>query len=413
MKARMSLQLTAFWQVTEHWLKIIRVIILRFIREGFTYRTSALTYNTLLALVPLLAVIFSFISLFHAARAVGEKVQHYIFANFVPATGQVVDHYLTSFISQAAKLPPLGIIMLVVVAIMLMLTIERTFNDIWYVKVRRKGVIAFLRYWAIITLAPIFIGLSFAISSYIFSLSFVARTTASLGIQTSLLDISPFLLTTVALTILNIIVPNCKVKIRYGLLGGVVSAIFFELAKHGFATYTLYMSSYRLIYGAIAAIPIFLLWVYISWFIILCGALLAHAAATTEKTYKGPIVCGFLHAFLIMDLLWEAQQVGKERSLRQITHHLKGNFRFSTDIVLQQLLKSGLIKRTENSGFVSAYDCAHLSLYDFAEKVPWPLPHLDSLSGFESNRFKALHAILIEYNKMLSAALTIPMARLF
>ena len=100
-----------------------------------------------------------------------------MFENFVPATGQTLERYFSNFTTQATKLPPVGIVVLVVVSVMLMLTIERTLNDVWYVKVRRRGVFAFLLYWAIITMGPVFIGLSFAMSSYIVSLSFFASNT--------------------------------------------------------------------------------------------------------------------------------------------------------------------------------------------------------------------------------------------
>lgn len=269
-------------QIILFWIKIIRIIILRFIREGFTYRVSALTYATLLGIVPVFGVLFSFLSVFHRFHHLGIKIQHYVFENFIPATGTTLETYFSNFTRQAVKLPPVGLVVLIIVSIMLMLTIERTFNDIWKVGVRRRGLVSFVFYWAVITIGPVCLGLSFVLSSYVFSLSFIANNTALLGMEKFLLDVSPFLLTAAGLTLLNFIVPSCKLKFRFALLGGVVSAVLFELAKHVFASYAYHITTYTLIYGAIAVIPLFLVWIYTSWFIVLLGVMLAHTAATME-----------------------------------------------------------------------------------------------------------------------------------
>lgn len=396
-----------------HWLKIMRIIVVRFFSQGFAYRVSALTYTTLLGIVPVFAVLFFFLSLFRVFNDLGLKVQHYIFSNFVPATGEMIEKYFANFTSQAAKLPPVGIIALIAISIMLMFTIEQTFNDVWYVKVRRKGVRKFLLYWAIITIGPLSIGLSFFVSSYVFSSAVFSHNSALLGLQRSFLSISPFLLTAIGLTIMNVVVPNCKVKFRYGLLGGVLSAVFFELAKFGFAHYAYYMSSYRLIYGAIAIIPLFLLWIYISWFIILAGAILAHAAATTEKTYQGASLNPYIHAILILKALWSAQQAGDELSFKQIMLQVEGRFAVPTDVVLQDLLHSGLIKRTENSGFVIAFDFDHLTLYDFTNLVPWSVPNAEDLKQITSPRLSALKQCLLAFDTTFQAHFNVGLSKFF
>jgi membrane protein len=263
-----------------YWVEIIRIIITRFIKEGFTYRVSALTYATLLAIVPVFGVLFSVLSVFQVFHNLGGRIQAYIFENFIPATGHALEGYFSNFIGQATKLPPVGIMILIIVSIMLMLTIERTFNDIWTVTVRRRGLIASLFYWAIITMGPICLGVSFALSSYLFSSSLLAGNLTLLGLHKFLLHSAPFLLTAVALTLLNLIVPNCQVKFRFALLGGLFSAVLIELAKQVFAHYAYQITTYTLIYGAIAVIPLFLVWIYTAWFIVLIGVMLAHTVAT-------------------------------------------------------------------------------------------------------------------------------------
>jgi len=397
-----------------HWVKIIRIIVVRFIREGFTYRVSALTYTTLLAMVPVFGVLFSFLSLFRVFHNEGARIQHYMFENFVPATGQTLEQYFSNFTTQATKLPPVGIVVLVVVSVMLMFTIERTLNDVWYVKVRRRGVFAFLLYWAIITMGPVFIGLSFAMSSYIVSLSFFASNTTLLGIHNKMLEISPFLFTAVGLTILNLIVPNCRVKFRFAFLGGVVSAIFFELAKQAFANYAYHISNYELIYGAIAIIPLFLVWIYTSWFIILAGTMLAHAAATTEKKYRGPSLNPYLHAFLIIRELWLVQKNSCELSLRMLIRRLEhNNNRIPTDMVLQQLVHSNLVKRTDHGGYMLAFDCERFTLNDLTDRLIWPLPHANDLKKIEGQYLDAIKQRLLKIDEMLCKQCQVMLSELF
>ena len=373
-----------------HWLKVFRVIVVRFIKDGFTYRASALTYTTLLALVPLMAVLFSVLSAFPVFKNVGDQIQGYAFEHFVPATGKVVEGYLTTFAAQASKLSGIGIALLIITAVMLLLTIERSFNEVWRVKVGRKGVVAFLTYWAIITLGPIFIGLSFIISSYVFSL----RILSEVSQHALVLNLLPFILIVIGFTVLNVIVPNCRVKFRYALLGGFISAIFFEIARRLFALYALHFQSYHLIYGALAAIPLFLIWVYVCWLIILLGALISHTVATEQKDYKGPVINEFLQAYLIISLVWKGHQNGGGYSLKKINKLLPGNYHQSMEYMLAELRRLKLIQKTEEGLYVINQSCDHLTLRELTDRLPWPLPKFDEISKHKHDEFKGLKGVL-------------------
>lgn len=271
-----------FQNITIHWLKVFKAISIRFVTEGLTYRASALTYTTLLALVPLLTVLFYILSFFPLFQNVGLQIQDYVFQNFVPLAGATVQAYMLTFVEQASTLSWFGIAGLAITALMLLFTIERSFNEIWQVKAAHKRLIPFLRYWIIMMLSPILIAFAFVISSYVFSIKILSNVSHSVG----LLSILPFILMVIALTLLNIIVPNCRVKFRYGFLGGFISAVLFECARRLFGFYALHLSFYQFIYGPLVAIPLFLVWVYVCWLIILLGALISHAAATEKKTYR-------------------------------------------------------------------------------------------------------------------------------
>lgn len=248
----------------------------RLVEEKYTYRASALAFTTLLAVVPLLSVILSIIAIFPFFDRFVELTQDYILTNFIPTSSNVIQFYLEEFIKKSSHLPTVGLFFLLITSIMLILTVEHTLNEIWHVQMRRKKWFSFLIYWAVLLSAPILIGVSIFISSYLFSLSWFAGTTNTLGIKQPLLNLIPLLINTVIFSLIYIVVPNEHVKLRNGLFGGLVAAILFEAAKKGFALYIFYFPSYELIYGALATIPIFLVWIYISWLIVLYGALVVY-----------------------------------------------------------------------------------------------------------------------------------------
>ncbi len=246
-------------------------------------RAGALAFATLLTLVPLLAVILVVLAKFPFINSVGNDIQTFIFTNFVPTSGETIYAYVKKFIEQASHLSLIGSISLVVTSILLLSNIEQTLNAIWQVTIRRNGLISLLLHWTILFLAPLLIALGFLISSYIFSLSFVMHATEWLHLKAYLLILTPFLLSAAAFSFLYIVMPNCKVKIHNAFIGGVVAAILFELAKQGFILYVRYFPSYELLYGALAAIPLFLIWIYISWLVVLFGAEVSYALGAFRK----------------------------------------------------------------------------------------------------------------------------------
>jgi membrane protein len=260
----------------KYWIKIFNISFRRFFKEQYTYRASALAFTTLLSLVPLLTVIVFLVTKFPIFNKINILAQNYVLENFIPASNTTIQFYLNNFTYQASHLPKLGIIFLLLTAMMLIVTIEHTFNDIWDVRWKKRRIISLTIYWVVLMLAPLLIGTGIFISTYLFSLSWVESATHHLGVKTPLLYL-PLLLNTLIFSLLYIVVPNFNVDWRDGFYGGFVAASIFEAAKIGFAFYLKQFPSYELIYGALASIPIFLLWLYISWLIILFGALITHA----------------------------------------------------------------------------------------------------------------------------------------
>lgn len=266
-----------------NWLNLFWTAGKRLYMEQYTYRASGLAFASLLAIVPLVSVIISIITIFPLFTKFIELTQDYIFTNFIPTSRHLIQKYFQDFVNQATHLPTIGIIFLVFTAITLIVMVEHTLNYIWGAPKRKKKFVTWLIYWLVLLFAPIFIGLSIFISSYVFSLSWFAGTANKLGLMIPLLASLPLLINTTIFSALYIVVPNVKVNIRDGILGGVVASLLFEAAKKGFSFYIKHFPSYKYIYGTLATVPIFLVWIYISWVIVLYGALVTHARYLQTK----------------------------------------------------------------------------------------------------------------------------------
>ena len=190
MKLNFSLikQLWYFWRYVVH----------DFMNDGCAYRAAALTFTSLLALVPLMVVSFKIFSVFPAFSAIGEEIQYYIFTNFIASAGQEIQLYLENFSHQAARLSMVGLAFLVITALVMMQTIEQALNRIWKVKIARRGLSAFFRYWTVLTLAPLLIAFSIILTSYLFNLSFFSEGFH----KTFLLSLTPSLFTLIGFLLL-------------------------------------------------------------------------------------------------------------------------------------------------------------------------------------------------------------------
>lgn len=265
------------------FFKFCYVVLNRFYVDGCFYRAAALAYTTLLSLVPLMVVSFTILAAFPEFKEMGQKLQDLIFANFVAASAQVVQAHLQSFVQHASQLSATGILSLLVMAVLMVFSMEQAFNSIWHVKKRRHGVQAFLMYWAVITLTPILLGVGLAVSSYLIADPLISGATEYLGLNKVIWVIAPYITTYVAFTLVFVAVPNCKVYVRYAAVGALVSTILFELAKWGFAIYVTRFPTYRLLYGAVATVPLFLIWLYVSWVVVLFGVVVNHQLSIIMK----------------------------------------------------------------------------------------------------------------------------------
>jgi len=243
----------------------------RTLHDRLTVSAGYLAYVTLLSLVPFMAVMFAVLSAFPVFHDLRGAIEDVIFSQFVPAAGEVIKNYILEFVSNVNQMTSVGVIALVIVALLLISSVDRTLNYIWRNRVSRRWPVALSVYWMILTLGPILVGASLALSSYLLSLQFFSEPSSTIFLS-NLLKILPFVLLVLAFLMLYMIVPNVRVRFSHALVGSVVAAVLFELSKKCFVLYITGFQSYQAIYGALATIPILFVWVYLCWLVVLFGA---------------------------------------------------------------------------------------------------------------------------------------------
>jgi len=356
------------------------IVFLRLLSEGFArhqgaQNAAALTYATLLSLVPLMAVSLAVFYAFPIADRVQDNIQQFVFENFVPTSGEVLQDYFQAFSDKASKLSGVGFAFLIVVALMMMGNIDRALNTIWEVRSKRRLLNKFLIYWSVLSLGPILIGASVVATSYLVSLPFLSEAAAS-GVGRQVLGLTPILASTLAFTLMYAVIPNCRVRIRHALIGGLVAALLFELAKRGFGFYVTNFPTYEAIYGAMATIPIFLVWVYLSWMVVLLGAEFTHTLRIfrwcdeKQQGYE-------LRLSDAVDVLLLLDEAAGEGGALSIDDLVRRKPRWREDFVesmLGDMLQQHWVHQTKESQWALARRLTDLSLYELLRGGKYSLP---------------------------------------
>jgi membrane protein len=256
------------WQTS---LKFFIYLLKKIKAEQIHVVAGYLSYVTLMSLVPLMVVMLSVMTAFPIFSEIKGTIEGFVYSNFVPTSGDVVQHHITGFVSNASKMSVIAVTFLFLFALLLISAIDKSFNKLWKVNGKRRLVTAFSMYWMVLTLGPILVGSSIVVTSYIASLVSLGDYDV-FGIANIFLRLLPMFASIGAFLILYMVVPNKTVIFRFALSGAVVAAVLFELAKKGFAFYVTQLPSYQAIYGALGTIPILFLWVYLSWLVTLIGA---------------------------------------------------------------------------------------------------------------------------------------------
>ncbi len=375
--------------MTENFLNILKQNLIKvfyftrfFLRHYFMLRgmqtASSLAYTTLLSIVPMVTVMFGLFGSISVLSDFSEAIQNFVFANFVPEFGWTIQGYLADYSDKASKLTITGSMVLVVIAIMLMATIDNAFNRIWMVKKRRNPIGRLLVYWAVLTMGPILIGVGLATTSYFLSLPVVADVDTTYNLKARLLSWLPFLTTSIAFSLLYILIPNCFVSKKHAVIGGFICAILFELAKYGFGIYVREMPSYENIYGAVAIIPLFLIWIYVSWMIVLFGAHITFCLSSfrlqdeIELRSKGG--WKLIDVLRVLELLYKGQTEGKTLSIAEIRKSTVSLPQFEMNELLEHLKRKKWANQSSNGEWLLSKDLKESILYELHNALPVRLP---------------------------------------
>lgn len=362
------------------WIRVSsfwRYVWRQFGRDQCLTSAGMLTYTTLLSLVPLTTVILSIASAFPVFDRLSEQARQFIFQNFVPAARETVETYLFEFAGQASQLTAAMSVILIVTALLLMSSIESTFNRIWGVARPRTLVNRFVVYWSALSMGPILLGVSIALSSYFFSLSVFTEIEGASGVRRVLQSSLPFVVGAVAFFLMFLIVPNRNVPWRHAAYGGLLTALMFETAKQGFAVYVSNFDGYQRIYGALSAIPIFLIWIYLTWSVILLGA--SFTASLGSFRYRGgkrswPREREFVLLYRLVGHLWNAQKTGLGISSQGMLALEPGVEDHQLQGLLELLRQRSFVTRDESERWALIRDLDEVTLGELYHSGEFTLP---------------------------------------
>jgi membrane protein len=344
----------------------LQQMVRQFLDHDCPARAGALTYTTLFAVVPMMTVAYAMFSIFPVYDGVGEKVEAFVFQNLVPTSSSVVQGYLSGFSERARGLGAAGFAFLFVTTFLLLVTIEGTFNTIWQVTEARKGLQRFLVYWGVMSLGPAMIVVGILISVYLTSLPLLTDLDV-FGIGSVVLGYMPLILTCLGFTVLFYAVPNTGVLLRHAFAGGLLTMMLLEAAKQIF-NLVVANSSVSSIYGAFAAVPFFLSWMYMVWVLILSGAIFVRTLALTPELDSEPSEPALVKCARVMQALYTAHLDGNgvtDEDIEVAVHLRRGE----RERILRALLGMRVLRKAGDE-WILGRSLKTLTLWDLYQALP-------------------------------------------
>jgi len=346
--------------------EFLRLLTERFVATRCPQVAGSLAFTTLLAIVPLVTVVIALFSNFPAFADLGTSLKIFLLENLLPdRAGKIIATYAFQFSQKAAKLTLIGTALLVVTALMLMMTIDRVFNQIWGVRRPRPLLTRLTVHWFTLTLGPLALGASVLATGHLVASSIeLAGKDSWLG-EFSSTVVSPVLLCSL-FSFLYYAVPNHRVRIAHALAGGIAATLAFLLMQQLFGLFIARIPTYTLIYGTFATLPIFLVWLYLSWVVILLGAILsASLPGFFERTrVLGPFAGD--RAWAAMTMLVElarAQSEGRTLAFDPLLECARINSN-EGETLLGEMREAGWVARTEEGNWLLSRNAAEIGLAD-------------------------------------------------
>lgn len=342
----------------------IELVYRRFKEERCFQLCGSLTFTTMLALVPLITITATVMTAFPVFDDMVESLKAHIAANLVPqGSSRLVTGYVQQFAENAARLTALGIVLLGATAIALMLTIDRAFNTIWRVKRPRPLIQQVLIYWSVLTIGPILIGASLSLTSWLVSQSMGLGKQAPF-IVLAILNLGPLALTSIAFAFLYRTVPNRQVTVLDAMVGGSIAALAFEGMKNGFGHFISNFANYKLVYGTFASLPILLMWIYLSWVVVVFAAVIT---AVLPYWRSGGVLirqatgASFVSAMEILRMLHKAHADGTVLNVDQMRNTLRLSWE-DVESILERLVVAGWVAKLQGNGWVIARDSSSIPI---------------------------------------------------
>jgi membrane protein len=350
-------------------------LVHEFVDHDCPTRAAALTYTTLFAVVPMMTVAYAMLSVLPVYDGAGERIEAFIFDNVLPSGAAAIHEYLAEFSRRARSLSLIGFAFLFVTTFMLLVTIEGTFNTIWQVAERRKGLQRLLVYWGVMSLGPPMIVAGILISVYLTSLPMLTDLDV-FGVGQVLLGYLPRILTCLGFTVLYKAMPNTPVRISHALAGGLLIMFLLEGAKALFNA-VIARSSFTSIYGAFAAVPFFLFWMYMVWVLILSGAIFVRTLGLKPELGLEPSEPLLVKCARVLELLYRAHLVGDGLTDEEIDAVVPLTAD-EKERVLRALLELKAMRQV-GEGWMLGRSLKGLTLWDLYQLVPEGID-LDGLS---------------------------------
>jgi len=258
----------------------LRRLFRRLMGVGIARTAASLAFTTLLGLVPLFTVAFSYVARFPMFERWQDALESFLLRYFLPGSGTVVRHYLAGFTEKSTQLKGVGTLIVILTSVLLVEQIDREINTIWGGREPRSVGRRIVVYALGFTAGPALIGATIYYTTWLIE---HAVGTTSIGAEalTVLSEPAAFIVDTAGFTLLYQLVPAQRVRFKVALFGGVLAAIAFEAAKYGFRFYITNVPTYQIVYGSLAVLPLFLLWIYVSWMLVLVGAAITATLAET------------------------------------------------------------------------------------------------------------------------------------
>lgn len=348
----------------------------RFLDDRLFEAAGALSFTTVFALVPLSMVVYGVLSAFPGFDKWTDTLSHYIFSNFVPSAASKVEQYLREFSKNTGQLTTAGVIALVISLLITLTSVEATFNRIWRVKTARPKFSRFLVYWTVLTLGALVAATSLALSTRFFALA-VFETAPGRALEGVMLQLAPMSIELAAFAAIFRVVPHRTIKWRHAFVGALLAVLLFELVKWAIGLYLGSFGAYQKIYGPLAFVPIFLLWVFLGWVSILLGASLS--ASMSAFRYQ-PVAMRLPQGYELYGLLRLLGRFAEQRHKGRGLHsdEIQQLEPMLTDALVQEMLAElcgiDVVRRAESGEWILTRDLDQLTLAELYEACELRIP---------------------------------------